>query len=84
MITDTPRRIRAREFHIKPAPCGPKKSFWSVQKWRFSCNDNGGKHQVIKVKAPDKTGAISEGFKQAKKKSHGDIIAWDCRLIRAD
>lgn len=52
--------------------------------WRFSCNDNGGKHQVIKVKAPDKTGAISEGFKQAKKKSHGDIIVWDCRLIRAD
>jgi hypothetical protein len=52
--------------------------------WRFVCNDNGGKHQTIKVKAPDKTGAISEGFKRAKKQSRGDIIAWECKLICAD
>lgn len=52
--------------------------------WSFQCIDNGGKHQNFKVKAPDKTGAISEGFKRAKKNSRGDIISWECRLTRAD
>lgn len=46
----------------------------------FSCIDNGGKHQVVKVKAIDKQEAIQKGFKKAMKKSAGDIIDWECKL----
>lgn len=50
-------------------------TFW------FTCIDNGGKRQHIKIKAKDKTEAINLGFKQANKKAKGDIISWDCHVI---
>lgn len=35
--------------------------------WTFTCRDNGGKFQVFKIKASDKTSAINKGFAKAKK-----------------
>lgn len=52
-----------------------------MYKWRFTCNDNGGKRQSFIVKASSKTDAIAKGFKKARKNAAGDIIAWDCKLI---
>lgn len=48
--------------------------------WTFVAHDNGGGHQVIKVKASSKTEAIKKGFEAADKKAKGDIFKWDCRL----
>lgn len=50
--------------------------------WTFSAHDNGGKHQVLTVRAKTKTEAIEKGFARAKKNAAGDIISWDCRLAR--
>ena len=49
----------------------------------FSCIDNGGKHQVVKIKAVDKQEAIKKGFEKAMKKAAGDITDWECELDRA-
>lgn len=46
----------------------------------FTCRDNGGKCQCIKIKAPDKATAILKGLTQAKRKSAGDITVWECKL----
>ena len=54
-----------------------------MAKWLYSCIDNGGKRQNIKVNAADKPSAIEKGFQMAKKKAAGDIISWNCSLIRA-
>lgn len=52
--------------------------------WSFSCSDNGGKKQFLKVKADSKTEAIQKGFAKAKKNAKGDIgYNWECRLISA-
>ncbi len=48
--------------------------------WTFTCRDNGGKFQVFKIKASDKTSAINKGFAKAKKNANGDIGSWDCKL----
>lgn len=48
--------------------------------WTFVAHDNGGGHQVIKVKASSKTEAIEKGMAKAKTKAKGDIFKWDCRL----
>ena len=51
-----------------------------MAKWIFTATDNGGKHQTIKIEAPDKIKAIDKGFTRAKKKAAGDITSWNCRL----
>jgi hypothetical protein len=48
--------------------------------WTFVAYDNGGGHQVIRVKASSKTEAIEKGMTKAKIKAKGDIFKWDCRL----
>ena len=54
-----------------------------MAKWTFYANDNGGKKQCISVKASNKTDAIKEGFIKARKKAAGDIVVWDCKLVKA-
>ena len=49
-------------------------------KWSFTWIDNGGGRQVFFVRGIDKTEAIENGFKRAKKHAKGDCIHWDCRL----
>lgn len=51
--------------------------------WRFSCVDNGGKHQNFIVKASSKDEAIRKGFDKASKNSAGEIYpgSWNCKLI---
>lgn len=52
-----------------------------MAKWTFSARDNGGKHQVFTVTAPDKTTAIKKGMERAKKHASGDICPnWTCKL----
>ena len=51
-----------------------------MYKWVFTARDNGGKFQVINVKAPNKTVALDKGFARAKKHAKGDITSWDCKL----
>lgn len=51
--------------------------------WRFTCIDNGGKHQSFIVKASNKDEAIRKGFEKAEKNSAGNIYAgsWNCKLV---
>ena len=51
-----------------------------MAKWTFTARDNGGKFQVLSVKAASKPEAIDKGFKQAQRKAAGDITSWECRL----
>jgi len=55
-----------------------------MAKWSFTARDNGGKFQVMTVKAADKPTAIKKGMDRANKHAAGDIIKWDCYLISAD
>lgn len=48
--------------------------------WTFVAHDNGGGHQVLKIKATSKDEAIRKGFEKANAKAKGDIFKWDCRL----
>lgn len=53
-----------------------------MAKWSFTCRDNSGFLQNIKVTAPSKPEAIEKAFKIAKSKAKGDISPqWTCRLI---
>ena len=51
--------------------------------WHFCATDNGGKQQYFKVKANDKTQAIKKGMEKARKNAAGDLISWDCKLMKA-
>lgn len=51
--------------------------------WSYTCIDNGGKRQFLKIKANSKPEAIEKGFTRARKNASGDINNWDCKLIRA-
>lgn len=55
-----------------------------MAKWIFTAHDNGGKRQVLKITAANKTEAISKGMEKAKKHAAGDIgSGWSCRLHSA-
>ena len=49
--------------------------------WSFTCIDNGGKRQSLKIKAADKQTAINKGFEKARKEAKGDITTWGCSLV---
>ena len=55
----------------------------AMYKFTFTCIDDGGKHQCIKVKAHDISEAIHKGFEKARKKANGDITSWECELDQA-
>lgn len=55
----------------------------AMYKFIFTCIDNGGMHQCIKLKAHDKQEAIHKGFEKASKKAKGDITSWECELDRS-
>ena len=54
-----------------------------MAKWTFTAHDNGGKFQALTIIANDKITAIKKGMERANKKAAGDIITWDCKLVRA-
>ena len=54
-----------------------------MAKWIFTAQDNGGKHQIIKVTAASKPEAIDKGMERAQRKAAGDINTWNCRLHTA-